>query len=93
MRRVPFNPEDDSVSISPEVKMLAKTWIADQKAKGDTSIPSLANLINLLLLEYLLERTHDPELKSIVEAVRKSARNVAARSNSGFSYNSSLILF
>ena len=61
--------------------MLAMTWIKDQKAKGDTSIPSLANLLNQLLIAYLAERTHDPELVALDEAVRKSARQVAARND------------
>jgi len=75
------DPNNKSLSISADVKEKAKAWVDTRITKGDDSIPSVANLVNRLLIAFLIETTSDPELKDIESKINKAAKHVSRHSN------------
>ena len=66
-----------SLSISRELKEKAKQWVESRTAEGNDDIPSVANLVNRLLAEFLIQQTGDPQLRETIENINKAAKNVS----------------
>lgn len=81
MKKIEFSPDDKSLSMSAEIKAYAMAEIADQKKRGDDSIPSLSNLVNRLVISYFAQKTGDPWWLEREEAINKAARRVAVDSD------------
>lgn len=67
-----------SLSISRELKERAKAWVERRNARGNDDIPSVANLVNRLLAEFLIQQGETPEeIKEIIENINKAAKHVS----------------
>ena len=66
-----------SMTISKRVKTKAAMWVNDRKAAGDDNIPSVANLTNRLLIEFLNQQGYGDELEDIERSLKRAAVKTA----------------